>query len=83
MGTVGASALETLPQRNRQFRTRRPGAEPGAEPGTLGEDHLPYMVCVCSGYWVVDEDTRLGCPWAGGAIILPLLCRTGLNTCCP
>lgn len=41
------------------------------------------MVCVCSGYCVVEDDTRLGCPCVGGAIILPLLCRTGLKTCWP
>lgn len=43
---------------------------------------VPYMVCVCSGYCVVEEETRLGWPCVGGAIILALPCITGLNTCC-
>lgn len=82
MGTAEALALETLQHREERDKDRHAGPEYLRRAEQAGAN-VPYMVCVCSGYWVVEDDTRLGCPCAGGAIILPLLCRTGLNTCCP
>lgn len=77
--TAEASALETLRQRSQDRNTWKQLAN---KVGGGAEPDVPYMVCVWSGYCVVEEETRLGWPCVGGAIILALPCITGLNTCC-
>lgn len=82
--TAEALALETLMDRRLFFFFFKAQI---TRPAHLYEDmqrgsDVPYMVCVCSGYCVVEEETRLGWPCVGGAIILALPCITGLNTCC-